>query len=214
MNESYVFQLLQIVAYLWEEGQVAQGDPVGYIQAFIKVNFGENAVTDSMAVLETLRSKNTMLRNYAHHKEIDIQLRDASSAFSHDSYEKRMGLLAFFIGLTYEINKTELELMKKKLFDIALLIGLDREEVTMMLALTKQESENPRIKALRVLGLDESADSEDIKKAYRKLSLKYNPDRNMDKSEEERKEAERKFKEVVAAKQLLDSEKLIFRTII
>lgn len=86
--------------------------------------------------------------------------------------------------------------------------------MTMMLAMTKPESENPRIKALRVLGLDESADSEDIKKAYRRLSLKYHPDRNMDKSEEERKEAERKFKEVVAAKQLLDSEKLIFRTII
>ena len=78
MNEGYVFQLLQIVAYLWEEGQVAQGDPVGYIQAFIKVNFGENAVTDSMAVLGTLRSRNKMLRNHAHHKEIDIQLRYAS----------------------------------------------------------------------------------------------------------------------------------------
>ena len=42
-----------------------------------------------------------------------------------------------------------------------------------------------------VLGVDKGADLEAIKKAYRKMAMKYHPDRNPD-----NKEAEEKFKEV------------------
>ena len=42
-----------------------------------------------------------------------------------------------------------------------------------------------------VLGVDKNADEQAIKKAYRKLAMKYHPDRNPD-----NKEAEEKFKEV------------------
>jgi molecular chaperone DnaJ len=45
-----------------------------------------------------------------------------------------------------------------------------------------------------VLGVDRNASQEEIKKAYRKLALKYHPDRNPDDSE-----AEKKFKEAAEA---------------
>lgn len=54
-----------------------------------------------------------------------------------------------------------------------------------------------------VLGLSNKASIEEIKKAYRKLCLKYHPDRQTDKSEKDQKEAEEKFKEVNDAYQIL-----------
>ena len=49
-----------------------------------------------------------------------------------------------------------------------------------------------------VLGVDKSASTDDIKKAYRKLAMKYHPDRNPGD-----KTAEEKFKEVGEAYEVL-----------
>ena len=55
----------------------------------------------------------------------------------------------------------------------------------------------------RILGVGKSASSQDIKKAYRKLAMKYHPDRN-----QENKAAEEKFKEISEAYAVLsDPEK-------
>ena len=52
-----------------------------------------------------------------------------------------------------------------------------------------------------VLGVQKGASAEDIKKAYRKLALKYHPDRNPDS-----KEAEEKFKEAAEAYEVLSDD--------
>lgn len=52
-----------------------------------------------------------------------------------------------------------------------------------------------------VLGVDKSASKDDIKKAYRKLAIKYHPDRNPDD-----KEAEAKFKEATEAYEVLSDD--------
>ena len=50
-----------------------------------------------------------------------------------------------------------------------------------------------------ILGLNKNASDDEIKKAFRKLSLKYHPDRQGGKSDKEKKEAEEKMKEISAA---------------
>ena len=51
-----------------------------------------------------------------------------------------------------------------------------------------------------VLGVSKSAEKPEIKKAYRKLAIKFHPDKNPD-----NKEAEEKFKEAAEAYEVLSS---------
>ena len=54
-----------------------------------------------------------------------------------------------------------------------------------------------------IIGVEKSASENDIKKAYRKIAMKYHPDKNPDD-----KEAEKKFKEAAEAYSVLsDSQK-------
>lgn len=59
-----------------------------------------------------------------------------------------------------------------------------------------------------ILGVSKDASQDEIKKAFRKLSLKWHPDKQVGKPEKEVKEAEERFKEINAANEVLsDPEK-------
>lgn len=57
-----------------------------------------------------------------------------------------------------------------------------------------------------ILGVSRNASQEEIKKAFRKISLKYHPDRLSDKSDKEKKEGEEKFKAAAEAYSILSDE--------
>lgn len=55
----------------------------------------------------------------------------------------------------------------------------------------------------KILGVNKDATQEDINKAYKKLCMKWHPDRWVNASEEDKKNAEEKFKEVNEANSIL-----------
>ncbi|RZF48766.1 hypothetical protein LSTR_LSTR012743 [Laodelphax striatellus] len=63
--------------------------------------------------------------------------------------------------------------------------------------------ESPMVDYYRVLDVSKQASTEDIKKAYRKLALKWHPDKNPDNPDESNK----KFKEISEAYEVLSDEK-------
>jgi DnaJ family protein C protein 7 len=59
----------------------------------------------------------------------------------------------------------------------------------------------------KILGVNKSANEDEIKKAYRKRALVHHPDRHANASEDEKKEHEKKFKEVGEAYGVLSDTK-------
>jgi|GEM_PF-6658550 len=203
MKESKIYNLLLVSAYLLHisDGQILEKSKQ-HIADFIGKNYGRETVVDSLKVLGTLIDQQTILISSGREDAVFLKLREAASLLSDGTYENRMGLLAFFIGLSIEAEHIDVD----KLHNVALILGLEEDEVDIMLEMVNPHSEqSPREKALRILELSVHATDDDIKAAFRRLSLKYHPDRNLDKSVSEQKEAERKFKEIVAAKQFLDN---------
>lgn len=58
-----------------------------------------------------------------------------------------------------------------------------------------------------ILGLPREATEDDIRRSYKKLALRYHPDKQVNKSEEEKKEAENIFKLVAEAYEVLSDKK-------
>merc|ERR1711953_1307695 len=58
-----------------------------------------------------------------------------------------------------------------------------------------------------ILGVEKSANDDEIKKAYRKRAMVHHPDRHSSASEDEKKDHETKFKEVGEAYAILSDEK-------
>ena len=54
-----------------------------------------------------------------------------------------------------------------------------------------------------ILGVADTASQEEIKKAYKKMAIKYHPDKQTNKTEEEKKTYEEKFKEISEAYEVL-----------
>lgn len=56
-----------------------------------------------------------------------------------------------------------------------------------------------------VLGVDRNVTADELKKAYRKMAIKYHPDRQQGKTDAEKKAAEEKFKEAAEAYDVLSN---------
>jgi len=154
MNEGRIYHILLMAAYLWPEGQRVQKDPAEHVRQFIAQNYGEQTVADGMAVLGTLKSQNKMLADSGREDAIDAKLLNAGVNFAGLDFEKRMGLLAFYLGLAFEIYGSSLEAVcKRKLCTIAELLGLKQDEVDVLLDMTRVEEDSPKMAALSVLGL-------------------------------------------------------------
>lgn len=55
----------------------------------------------------------------------------------------------------------------------------------------------------QILELQNNATDEEVKKAYKKMAIKYHPDKHASSSEQEKKEAEEKFKKIAEAYEVL-----------
>merc|ERR1712072_1419899 len=104
----------------------------------------------------------------------------------------------------------DLEMYEEAVRDYELANKMERgnHEVRQLLQQAKLELKKSKRKDYyKILGVAKDANDDEIKKAYRKRALIHHPDRHSSATEEERKEHEKKFKELGEAYAILSDPK-------
>ncbi|KAL7303247.1 hypothetical protein TKK_0004447 [Trichogramma kaykai] len=92
-------------------------------------------------------------------------------------------------------------------YERALKLDKSRENKRLLMDAQKALKKSKRKDYYKILGIEKNASTEDIKKAYRKRAMVHHPDRHSNASDAEKKEQEKKFKEVGEAYGILSDPK-------
>ena len=117
-------------------------------------------------------------------------------------HSSRLQLLHFLFGIA-KADGIVVESEVKSIHTIANYLGINPRDFESIKAMFYNSSDN----AYKILEIDKSASTSEIKKAYRKMAKKYHPDKVIHLGKEHQKGAEEKFRQVQDAYEQLQKER-------
>ncbi len=167
-----------IAAVMKADGKVLKSE-LDYVKRFFLAQFGPGTAQEALQMLRDLLRK-------------DIPLNDVCNQIRNNmDYSSRLQLIHILYNISAadrRFEKAETEMIR----NIAGMLGIstgDYESIRNMFVPATDA-------AYRILEVERSATDEELKKAYRRMALKYHPDKVSHLGEEFRKTAEEKFKAV------------------
>jgi DnaJ like chaperone protein len=186
----YLFSLLVLVsAVLKADGKIMKSE-LNYVKEFFKVNFGVEGAQNALKVLQDLTKQNIPVT------DVCQQIKN------YMDYPGRLQLIHFLFGIAAsdgEIHPDELKLIRQ----ISENLGITTADYTSIEAMMIPKTDW----AYDVLEISSAASNEEVKKAYRKMAVKYHPDKVSYLGEEVQQAANEKFKKVNEAYNLISTER-------
>ncbi len=186
----YMFSLLVLVsAVLNADGKIMKSE-LNYVKEFFKANFGTDGAQNALRILHDLTKQKIPVT------DVCQQIKN------YMDYPSRLQLIHFLFGIAAsdgEIHPDELNLIRH----ISINLGISTADYTSIEAMLIPKTDW----AYDVLEIVPSATDEEVKKSYRKMALKYHPDKVSYLGEEIQQAANEKFKKVNEAYQLISKER-------
>jgi DnaJ like chaperone protein len=175
----YITSLLVLVAAVMKaDGKVMRSE-LDYVREFLKRNFGEDSAAEATIMLRDLLEQNIPVADVCHQIEANMH------------YSARLQLLHFLYGIALSDSLISVE--EQKLIDfIGVNLGIGANDLQSIRAMLEIES---------------SATDEEVKKAYRRMAMKYHPDKLATMGEEIQKAAHEKFSKVNEAYEAVKKER-------
>lgn len=186
----YMFSLLVLIsAVLKADGKILRSE-LDYVKEFLIQNFGTEGAKQALVILKDLTKQNIPIT------DVCVQIR------KYIDYSSRLQLAHFLFGIANAdgiIHPEELTLIKH----IAATLGISAADYNSIEAMFVPKTDW----AYNILEIQGQATNEEIKKAYRKMALKYHPDKVSYLGEEVQKAANEKFQKVNEAYQAICKER-------
>ncbi len=183
--------LVMIACVMKADGRVMKAE-LEVVKRFLTTNFGEEGAREALQVLKKLLDQ-----------PIDVvEVANQIKMYMNDSAKLQM--VRFLFDVAYAdgtVNDAELSEIKR----IAFIFGITGAEFESLKApYVKHIDQNWAYKALEI---ESSATIDEIKKAYRRMAMKYHPDKVHNLGEDIKKSATEKFRAVNEAYEQLKKEK-------
>ena len=180
-RNSFLMSLLVLsAAIIKADGKTSQQE-LSTVRSFFARNFGPQAGNDAEEIIKSILSKDFNLY------EVCSQIR------SNMDYSQRLQLFHYLVslGACDGLHPREIDVLET----IATYIGLSQSETDSIIAQFKPSNDSN----YKILEISPDATNEEVKKAYRKMAIKYHPDKVATLGSDIQKAAEEKFKTISAA---------------
>ncbi len=178
-----------IAAVMKADGKVVK-DELDYVKRFFVSQFGEESAKEALVMLRDLLKK-------------DIPVRDVCQQIATNmDYASRLQLL----HILFNVSASDKKIQASEIALVETISGYLRIRSADFLSIKNMFLPSTDW-AYKVLEIESFAGIDEIKKAYRKMAVKYHPDKVSHLGEEYQKNAEEKFKKVNEAYEALKKEK-------
>lgn len=178
----FSMSLLVLSAAVMKADGIVKKSELEYVKKFLHDNFGAEKSSQLMLVLRELLKK-------------DINVQDVSTQISRFmDYSSRLQLLHYLFGIARSdgsIDRSEVDMINT----IAGFLRISKSDYSSVKAMFVKDTDS----AYKILEIEPTASDEEVKKAFKKMAIKYHPDKVSHLGEDVQKAAEEKFQQLNSA---------------
>ena len=181
--------LVLFAAVMKADGELKKTE-LNFIKRFFIENFGANYARDIMPVFKKILDKDINLEEVCYQIKIHMDM------------PSKLQLIHILFGLSKadnQIHKSEINIIT----EISDFIGINQSDFKSIQAMFVKDTKG----AYEILGVNQSQSNDEIKNAYRKMAIKYHPDKVAHLGQDFSKFAEEKFKSINDAYQKIKKER-------
>lgn len=180
-NDFAVSLLVLSAAVMKSDGRTLKSE-LDYVKKFLVQHFGEQRAQQQITLLKDILKQ-------------EIPLRDVCFQIKHYMpHSERLQLLHYLFGISKADGHIH-ELEIQTIYTIANYLGISHLDFNSLKAMYIKDTDSD----FKILEIEKTASDEEIKKAYRKMAVKYHPDKVASLGEDVQKAAKEKFQKVQLA---------------